>query len=388
MITRDAIRELAAFESPEGCALSFYFQPTTPQNKSHRDEVIFVKDLVRNALRESEKLGKNGCARHDLQRILELSERLHGNHARAKAVFACGKSNFWREFDLPPRLAGSRLAVNQHFHLKPLAPVLEILPRICVCVLDRSKARLFEYILDEVREPIDMFAELPRRGRSDGWGGYDAGHAERHIAHEAMHHFKAVADRLREMTENNGCDKVVIGCRDETWPEIDPHLHPYVRQRLLGRFVADPATANQESIRTQADRLMAEHRLNRMQGLIREISGEAHRNGRGALGMRRVLRSMETGEVQTLLLGHNFSAVGSQCRNCGHLDTRMGQSCAVCGKETVEVEDVSDALLGAAIRNGIEVVYVPPDPEFEKAGNIAALLRFRADQNTSAKVAS
>ncbi len=388
MITRDAIRELAAFESAEGCALSFYFQPWTPQNKSHREEAILVKDMVRNALREAEKNGKNGCARADLQKIMELAERLHGNHARAKAVFACSAKNFWREFDLPPRLAESRLAVNQRFHLKPLTPVLEILPRICITVLDRSKARLFEYTMDEVREPLDMVAELPRRGRSDGWGGYDAGHAERHVENEAMHHFKAVADRMREMTENNGCDKLVIGVRDETWPEIEPHLHPYVRQRLLGRFSADPATATAELVRTHADRLMAEHRMNRLQGLIREVTGEAHRNGRGALGMRRVLRSMETGEVQTLLLGHNFSAAGSQCRNCGHLDTRVGTACAVCGKETAEVEDVSDALLGAAIRNGIEVVYVPPDPDFEKAGNIAALLRFRADQNTSAKIAS
>jgi len=33
-------------------------------------------------------------------------------------------------------------------------------------------------------------------------------------------------------------------------------------------------------------------------------------------------------------------------------------------------------------------VEVVGDAEFEKAGNVAALLRFRADQNTPAKVAS
>ena len=30
MITRDDIRELANFHSPEGCAVTFYYQPTTP----------------------------------------------------------------------------------------------------------------------------------------------------------------------------------------------------------------------------------------------------------------------------------------------------------------------------------------------------------------------
>ena len=50
MITREDIRELAAFQSNgDGCALSFYFQPRTPQNRSHKEEAILAKDLVRQA---------------------------------------------------------------------------------------------------------------------------------------------------------------------------------------------------------------------------------------------------------------------------------------------------------------------------------------------------
>ena len=105
MITRDDIRELAqlqCIEDEEGSAVSFYFQPRTPQNKSHREEAILLKDLVRDAIRDAEKDGKNVSLRRDLQRIVELAAQLHGNQARAKAVFACGNRHFWREFDLPP----------------------------------------------------------------------------------------------------------------------------------------------------------------------------------------------------------------------------------------------------------------------------------------------
>ena len=66
MITRDDIREFANFHSPEGCAVTFYYQPTTPPNRSHRDEAILVKDLVNSALREAEKKRKQaqvGAAR-------------------------------------------------------------------------------------------------------------------------------------------------------------------------------------------------------------------------------------------------------------------------------------------------------------------------------------
>ena len=73
MITREDIRELAqlqCIEDEEGCALSFYFQPRTPQNKSHREEAILLKDLVRDTIREAEKDGKNESLRRDLQRVV------------------------------------------------------------------------------------------------------------------------------------------------------------------------------------------------------------------------------------------------------------------------------------------------------------------------------
>ncbi len=387
MIRREDIRELAEFDSPQGCALTFYFQPAPPQNKSHREEQILLKDLVRDALREAEKNGKNGCARTDLERVLQMAEHLYGNHARAKAVFACSSRQFWREFDLPPRLPHTALFVNRRFHLKPLAAILDQAPVTCVCLVDRARARMFELAADEIQERAQLQQELPRRGRSDGFSGYDAGHAERHVDHEATHHFKRVADRLRELHENGGCERLVIGCRDETWPEFEPHLHTYLRERLLGHFATDVANATAEQVKENAAGIIAAHELNRKQVLIREVTGEAHRNGRGALGPRRVLRSLETGEVQTLLLGSNFRAAGIECPNCGHVDIHLSETCPMCGHATRQLEDISDAILGNAIRNGIEVLYISGDKEFESIGNIAALLRFRADQNTSMKLA-
>src|SRR5690349_5620409 len=284
MITRENIRELANFESPEGCALTFYYQPSRPKDKSHREEAILVKDLVRNALRDAEKNGRNGSARADLDRILAMAERLQGNGGRAKAVFACGSKNFWREFDLPARLAGTRLLVNRHFHLRPLTALADVLPRVSITLLDKTKARFFELWMDEMNERDKLTNELPRRGRSDGFAGYDAGHAERHVEHEAMHFFKRIAEELKKQQES-GYERFIIGCRDETWPEIEPHLHTYVKQRLVGHFSIDPAAAGTEQVRERAEALLQEFRANRRAGLAREVMGEAQRNGRGALGL-------------------------------------------------------------------------------------------------------
>ena len=169
MITRDQVRELAHFqcEKNEECAVSFYFQPQTPQNKSHREEAILVKELVRNALRDLEKNGRNGYAKPDLNRIIELAGELHGNQARVKAVFACAGRQFWREFDLPAQLPSTQLFVNQCFHLKPLALLLGAQPRSWVALVDRHKARLFDFRLDELYEREGLFQSSERHGRSD-----------------------------------------------------------------------------------------------------------------------------------------------------------------------------------------------------------------------------
>jgi hypothetical protein len=60
MITREQIHELAQFEDQGACALSFYFQPTAPRNKAHKEEAILTKDLAREALRRLESKKAKG----------------------------------------------------------------------------------------------------------------------------------------------------------------------------------------------------------------------------------------------------------------------------------------------------------------------------------------
>src|SRR5580658_8063415 len=123
MMTRDEVRELASFHADEtkgACALSFYFQPDPPQDRSHRREAIVAKDVVKQALQSASARGKNGTLHADLDRVVELATNLRGN-ARGRAVFACSAHNFWREYELPPHLGSTNIYLQSRFQLKPLA---------------------------------------------------------------------------------------------------------------------------------------------------------------------------------------------------------------------------------------------------------------------------
>lgn len=388
MITRQEIRDLAEFQLAQGCAVTFYYQPDTPQNQSHREEAILVKDLVRGVLRQIEKDGRNVCARADFDRILDVAERLHGNGGKAKVIFADAAQNFWREHDIPACLDRTQLIVNRRFHLKPLAPMLEFKPRICVCLVDRSKARLFDYQNEKCKEVIGFFNELPRLGESESGSNFAAGHIARRLSESAKQHYKQVVDTMLKLLERGSFENLAVGIGVENWAEFELLLHPYLRKILIGRFQIDPYVATSQQIKDRVDRLLEEREASQRQGLLREVLGEAQRNGRGAVGLRRVLRSLEQGEIQTLLLEEHFRAPGVECSYCGHVDLKVQPDCAICRHPNIPVADISDAILGIALRNGLEVVYVQGNSELQKAGNIAALLRFRADKNKAARLAS
>jgi peptide subunit release factor 1 (eRF1) len=387
MITRDDIRELANLHSPEGCAVTFYYRPPTPKDKSHREESILAKDLLRNALREAEKNGaKNGCARADLQQVSSVLETLQGNGNKAKAIFGCAQNGFWREFEVP-ELPQTRLVIGQRFHLKPLAAALDGVRHACVVVLDRAKARIFEIVNDVVVERLDFVNELPHRVKSDGYAGYDGGHAERSKMNEAMVHFKTVAQHIERYFENGGCDRLLIGCSDDLWPDIEAQLHPSSKQCFAGHFRSNPKAITPEQVKEAAIAVLQEFDLQRKKNLVRQVIEEAHGNRLGVIGLKRALRSLELGEVQTLLLASNFQAPGVKCYHCGHMDLHVAPECAICGKPNTELDDIGDAIVGYCLRGGIEIVYIQNDEDFDKVGRIGALLRFRADQNTPMKLA-
>jgi peptide subunit release factor 1 (eRF1) len=390
MMTREEIRELAAFqadESKNASALTFYFQPVPPQDRSHRSETIVAKDAVKEALKSATAQGKNGSVHADLDRILEFATNLRGQ-SRGRAVFACSARNIWKEYELPPRLGTTRIYVQPRFQLKPLAALLGAQPALCVVVVDRQRARFFDLRLDDMREGPSIVHLLSRSATNYGYNGYEGGHAERRIAEEALQHFKAVAERLRSDFERGVWERLIIGCHDVNWPEFEPELHPYVRQRMIGRFSADVASVSNEEIRDHADSELNKWITERGSTKVNEAISFAKANSRGATGLRRVLQALEAGEVQSIFMNEDYSAHAVECPHCGHLNAHVVPTCVACGHATRELNDVCDAIIPMAIRRDIELFYLKDNEDLDRAGNIAAMLRFRSDQSKTAKMSA
>jgi peptide chain release factor subunit 1 len=381
-ISREQMRELADFKDHKSCAVSFYFQPSTPRNKAHKEDTILIKDLAREAMRSLETKSDKECARADIERITKLSAELRSNGTHAKAVFACSEQKIWREYELPPTLGSTQLFVDRHFHIKPLAHLLGASPLLGVVLVDRHRARIFDLRLGELTERDDLVHPLTRRGRSDGYAGYDGGHAQRRVEDEARAHFKNVAETLKGLLEKGLFERWILACQDSHRSLFEPQLHPYVSQALIGRFHADLGHVTKDEIRTQAQTILDRWQADQRRERVNQVLSQALSKGRGVTGLRRVLRSLELGEVQTLLLGENLQGHAVECTACGHIDAHLVNYCPVCGRATQEVVDVGEAILPWVVRRDIETFYVKDDAEFDKIGNIAALLRYRTEKVT------
>ncbi len=379
-ISRDEIRELATVQDDNSSAVSFYFQPSTPKNKAHKEDAILIKDLAREAIRGLETKAVKGDARGDIEKIARLASELRSNGTHGKAVFACAAKNIWREFDLPPTLGSTRFFVDRHFHLKPIGHLLGATPLLGIAMVDRHRARIFDFRLGELTEREDLFQPLSRRGRSDGFAGYDGGRAQRRVEDEVRQHFKSVAQTLKDLLDKHVFEKWILACQDSLRPMLDSQLHPYVKEALIGSFHADLGHVTPPEIKSYAQRIADRWQEDRRGGMVGEVLNQARGNGRGVTGLRRVLRSLELGEVQTLLIGESFQAHAVECTGCGHIDAHLVSFCPVCGRATQEIVDVSEAILPLVIHRDIETFYVKDDPEFDKVGNIAALLRYRPNK--------
>ena len=382
-MTRDELRELADFQADEAlgaCAVSFYFQPDPPQDGSHRREAIVAKDIVKEALKSTAAKGKNGPLHFDLSRVLDLAGSMRGS-ARGKAVFACSSQKFWREYELPPHLGATQIYLQSRFQLRPLAALLGAQPALCVAVVDRQRARFFDLRLDVLRERQAMVHMLSRNASSYGYKGYEGGHAERRVAEESLQHFKAIAERLLNEFEKGVWERLIVGCQEANWPEFEAHLHPYIKERVIGRFSEDVASVSNEEIRSRANSVLNRWIEEQGSSRVAQALDFAKARGRGVTGLKRVLQALEGGEVQTIFLGENYTSTAVECTHCGHLDAHLVASCAACSHPTRELSNVCDVIIPMAIRRDIELFTLKDHEDLDRAGNIAALLRFRSDQS-------
>ncbi len=217
---------------------------------------IRVKDLLQSAQQElSAKTGGHAqreSLRADLARIEEfVLQEIGTNHHKGLAVFSCSAQKFWQTYALP-RIGRNILIADLYPYIRPLVAILAEYHRYGVVLVDRVMGQVFEVYMGEIVERADVIADIPRRVKKGGLGGRDERNIERHHAQAVHQHFQAVADETFGLFQRDKFDYLVLGGHRELLREFQEHLHPYLKERWVGDFHAEPCKTSPAEVLARA----------------------------------------------------------------------------------------------------------------------------------------
>jgi peptide chain release factor subunit 1 len=352
-----------------------------PRDRSRGKYLIKIKNRMRAAAQALPRLGLERSVQEEVARDLErvhdyLRTPTNLPSTQGLAIFACEAIGLFEALPLPV-VYRSRLGVDTSPLVRELASVEEEFGRLLTVVLDRTSARFFEVTAYETRELSGLRADSTRgkRFRGDqsgsGWGEHTYNNR---IRTEKQRHYEAVARELFTIDRRQPAHGLIVAGTGADAGALEPFLHTYLVERLLGTARLNPKEATPASVHaaTLAVREAWERASERAQvGEMQESLG----SGWSVNGLDPTLRALSRGQVRTLLVHADAAEPGFRCGTSGRL-ARTEQECRDEG-EPVAVLDVVDDAIEEALRQGVDVNVVY-DPEARGAvDGLAGLLRFR-----------
>jgi len=79
-----------------------------------------------------------------------------------------------------------------------------------------------------------------------------------------------------------------------------------------------------------------------------------------------------------MIVNRTFKPLGRRCRNCENLDPAAVATCSVCGSQSLLQVDVVNEIVEMLKLSGAETDFADAIQTLVDAGEIAALLRYRA----------
>jgi peptide subunit release factor 1 (eRF1) len=375
--SRKQIQELARLKSDNLLVTSFYLD-TDKGRLTKKEIAVSFKNLLSEGRTRLESLDvgkpRKDSLSHDLNRIGRFgAQDLPLYNFPGLAIFSCSGADFWEVLSLP-RAPRSQVIFDRYPYVRPLSSILDEYRHICALILERQQARWYDIFMGEIALLEQLAGDVPSRVKEGGWQGYESKRIERHIDAHLHEHFKKASRKTFELFKEQQFDWLFLGCKEEYRSDIEPLLHPYLRERLKA-WLRTNSSDSEDRILKQAveaeKKLKAEEETALVQALVTQIE----KGGRAISGIKDVLRKLNAAEVQTLVVTRNFSKEGRYCPKCRFLYLSEAR-CPSCQVKTEKVQDIVHESVHAAMDKKSQVRYISPPSKLDRFGKVGAFLRF------------
>ncbi len=371
------VQNLARQRNDDLWTASFYLD-TDKSRLSKKEIALAFKNLLNEGRNRLENLDASRAIKESLGRDLERiarfgSQSLPLHTAPGLAIFSCSGADFWQELTLP-RPPRNHIIFDRSPYVRPLTSILDEYHSIGAAIVERQEARWYHIFMEEIIELDRMTGDVPSRVREGGWQGYESKRIERHIDTHLRDHLKKAAKKTFDLFQKNQFDWLLIGCKEEYRSDIEPLLHPYLKERFKG-WLKTNSGDSAERILKQAVEIERKLKKEEEEDLAKTLVAEVEKGGRAVTGLKDVLRRLNATEVQTLVLTRNFSREGRLCPKCRFLYLDEVR-CPVCQVKTDKIADIVHESVHAAMDKKAKVRYVTPPSRLDRYGKIGAFLRY------------
>jgi peptide chain release factor subunit 1 len=353
-----------------------------PRDRSRGKYLIKVKNRVKSAVQALPRLGLERAIADEVTRDLDRIQqylRSPGNlpSTQGVAVFACEGIGLFEPVPLPV-VHRSRLAVDLTPLVRELASVEEEFGRLLTVVLDRTSARFFEVTAYETRELSGLRADSTRgkrfHGDQDGSSGWGEHTYNNRIRQEKQRHYEAIARELFTLDRRQPANGIVLAGTGADAGAVEPFLHSYLVDRLIGTVRLNPKDATLASVHAATLAVREGFERASERALVHEML-EGIGTGWGLNGLSPTLRALSRGQVRSLLVHADASEPGFRCGDSGRL-ALTERECRGEG-EPIPVLDVVDDAIEEALRQGVDVNVIYEPEARDSIESLGALLRFR-----------
>ncbi len=354
-----------------------------PRDRARNKYLIKLKNRVKAVEQAIDQLDWDRKTREavqdDLDHLVEWARSPENlPPTQGVAIFASRPLRLFEAVALP-RVHRSRLAVDRTPLVRELASAEDEFGRLFTVVLDRTAARFFEVTAFEVNELDSMRADYTRGGRfhgprdAMGLGQREDSYNNR-IREEKQRHYAQVADHLFSLNQREPALGIVLAGTGATAGAIEPFLHPYLAERVMGTARLNPKEATEAAVHQATLEVRQSYERLAERAVMQEMM-EGLGSNWAVNGVEPTLRALARGQVRTLLVDADAVMPGFRCSDSGRLALHE-RGCRGEG-DAVPVLDVVDEAIEEGLRQRVDVDVVYDAEARGAIEGLAGLLRFR-----------
>jgi peptide chain release factor subunit 1 len=374
-ITRTRLRRLADVKPERGRVLSVFLnldpaEFATPAARSTAVTSVITEAAHRVDQADGLDHDERAALRADVERVREalMASDIAQNGTRAVAVYACKPADLLEVVKLN-RPVDFAVVLDRSPYLEPLVAEAGE-EHWCVLLVNRRNARFFigdgggldetDRVEDDVHSQHDQ-------------GGWSQARYQRGVEKEKDDHLVHVAEVAFRRFKEGRFDRLLVATPEELGNDFEQKLHPYLRERIVGRLHLDVENSSIEDIRAAAERAMEDWRRRCERDALDRLTEGVGRGGRGAAGLSAVLQALNEQRVDTLLVADGFRSAGGRDTATGMLHPGdHGPD----GQELEHVENIVEPAIEKAIEQSAKVIKVRHHDDLGPLGGIGAVLRY------------